>query len=285
MTRTRFEVVSPAHGDAAAARGAGDDHRRRGHGGIVVLARWARCRGRRTSSCGGFCPSLDETALGQAARSLDQLLARQRDQLVVRGQGAGRRQPHPRHRAGAEVRRGDRAGRARGSPQVVGRHAARGAGLERQGQAVAGAGGPQGGEPGRVPGGQGGVRASDVGHVDAARPGPDRRRWRPSARASRRRRCWSRDCRWARASSPPSRTRWACRARCSSASASPPQSARPRSWTKRFGRRGSWPTAPQVNAGDRGYVVRLARAGDGATAARWPGWCRITTTLERARML
>jgi hypothetical protein len=82
MTRTRFEVVPPPMSVAGPGPAAAP-----GHGaiviGIVVLgliagAAWAGDRQLRQ-----FLTDLDEQALGQAGASLEQLLARQRDQLVA----------------------------------------------------------------------------------------------------------------------------------------------------------------------------------------------------------
>ena len=137
MTRTRFEVVSPPaamHVAAMSAPAPALGGRRRHRGG-----RWSCWRAGRgaswaaTGSCGGSCRAGRARSLGQASASLEQLLVAPARSARLRGDGAGRRQPHPRHRAGAEVRRGDGAGRARGPSQVVGRHAAGGAGRERQG--------------------------------------------------------------------------------------------------------------------------------------------------------
>src|SRR5688572_17299142 len=83
MTRTRFEVVSPpaamhAPQPAPARSSAGAMM-----AGIVVLAALGAVSWTADRQVRRFLSSLDDDIVGQAARSLDQLLARQRDQLVA----------------------------------------------------------------------------------------------------------------------------------------------------------------------------------------------------------
>jgi hypothetical protein len=83
MTRTRFEVVPPpmstgtSPGRAPASSGVGAVLT-----GLVVLAAVAGAAWAADRQLRRFLSALDEQLLGQASASLEQLLARQRDQLV-----------------------------------------------------------------------------------------------------------------------------------------------------------------------------------------------------------
>jgi hypothetical protein len=82
MTRTRFEVVSPP---AAMQPPQLAPRRSSGGGviaGIVVLAALGAVSWTADQQVRRFLSALDDDIVAQAARSLDQLLARQRDQLV-----------------------------------------------------------------------------------------------------------------------------------------------------------------------------------------------------------
>ena len=84
MTRTRFEVVPPpmstgtSPGRAPASSGVGAVL-----AGLVVLAVVAGAAWMADRQLRRFLSALDEQLLGQASTSLEQLLARQRDQLVA----------------------------------------------------------------------------------------------------------------------------------------------------------------------------------------------------------
>jgi hypothetical protein len=83
MTRTRFEVVSPPAAMAMAPQPAPGRSLRALVAGVIVLAALGAVSWTADRQMRRLLSSLDEDAVAEAARSLDQLLARQRDQLVA----------------------------------------------------------------------------------------------------------------------------------------------------------------------------------------------------------
>ena len=82
MTRTRFEVVSPPAAMQPPRPAPGRSSSGAVLAGIVVLAALGAVSWTADQQVRRFLSSLDDDIVAQAARSLDQLLARQRDQLV-----------------------------------------------------------------------------------------------------------------------------------------------------------------------------------------------------------
>ena len=94
--------------------------------GLVVLAAVGAVPWTADRQLRRFLSALDEDSARSGERVARAAAGAPARSAGLRGDGAGRRQPHPRDRAGAEVRRGDGAGRPRGPAQVVGRDAAGG---------------------------------------------------------------------------------------------------------------------------------------------------------------
>ena len=83
MTRTRFEVVPPPMSTAAAPGPAAASGLAAIVAGFIVFALVAGASWMADRQLRRFLSELDEQLLGQASASLEQLLARQREQLVA----------------------------------------------------------------------------------------------------------------------------------------------------------------------------------------------------------